>query len=100
MIVDQQPEFPGGEEALKEFYREQSNQKIAEEGTEGKTVYYQIVIDEKGRIDEFKILRGQSEALDLATEKLIKKMPKWKPGLKEGHPVRVVRNLSITYAKD
>jgi protein TonB len=97
-VVDQQPEFHGGEEGLKKFYRETSKHLIAEEGAEGKTVYYQIVIDEKGKVDEFKILRGQSEELNLATEKLIKKMPKWKPGIKGEQPVRVVKNLSIKYA--
>jgi len=97
-VVDQQPEFPGGEEALKKFYREKSKYSIAE-GENGQTIYYQIVINEKGKVKEYQIIRGQSEELKSATEKLIKKMPKWKPGIKDKKPVRVVKLLSITYTQ-
>lgn len=97
--VDESPKFPGGEKEMLKFYRDNSPYQISAKEREGLTVYYRLVIDEKGKIYDFKILRGQDEELNQLTEEIVKKMPKWKPGKKEGKKVKVMRLFGITYIR-
>ena len=52
----------------------------------------------KGKPTQLKILKGQSENLNEITKDLISKMPNWKPGIKDGLPVKVAKTLSIRFA--
>jgi TonB-like protein len=98
IIVDEQPEFVGGEEALQKFYHEKSPHPVVGEKEEALVVYYQIVIDENGDVIHFKILHSKSEKLNEITQKIVSKMPKWKPGVNKGIPVKVAKNLAVRYA--
>jgi predicted SnoaL-like aldol condensation-catalyzing enzyme len=96
--VDTLPQFPGGEIGLLNFYRKHSKYPIVEKGRKAIVVYYEVVIDENGGIWNSKIVREQSESLNLNTINLISQMPKWKPGIKNGKPVKVVQLMEIRYA--
>ncbi len=97
-VVEEMPEFTGGESGLQKFYHENSKHPVVEKNRKAKVVYYQIVVDEEGNVTNFKILRGQSDGLNKLTEELISKMPKWKPGKQNSRAVKVLKNLSIRYA--
>ena len=98
IIVDEYPEFPGGIDKLYEFYIENSEYPIAIKNDKYVEVYFNMVIDEKGEVWKYEIILGRTEALKKNTELLIKKMPNWKPGIKNGNLVKRSINRSIKYA--
>lgn len=95
-VVEEEPEFPGGKEALYKFIG--NNFKYPAESraanSQGK-VYVSFVIDKKGKITDVKIVRGVDEWLDAEAIRVVKKMPKWKPGKQRGKKVKVRYTLPI-----
>ena len=98
-VVDQMPEFPGGEDSLNLFT--QKNLIFPDTYDPGvkKTIILTFVIDEKGLIDDIKVLRGREYAFQAEAINLVKKMPPWEPGKQRGKAVRVQYILSITFEK-
>ena len=92
------PEFPGGERALLSYLS--GNVKyplIAQEnGIEGK-VYVSFIIDEQGNIYDVNLIRGVDLSLDNEALRVVKGMPKWKPGKQGGRPVKVRYNVPIYF---
>jgi len=97
-IVEEQPEFPGGIDSLKNFISTnlQYPQQAREKGIQGR-VFVNFVIDDKGNIINIKILSGVDPLLDAEAIRIVQSMPKWKPGKQRGKPVYVSFNLPITF---
>lgn len=94
-----QPEFAGGVEDLMRFIRD--NIKYPKESrkrkSEGKT-FVNFVVNTDGSISNIKTVRSCGDfLLDEEAERVVGLMPKWKPGLKDGVPVRVKFTLPITF---
>jgi len=100
-IVETMPEYPGGPEAMIKFIQQniQYPDSARNEGIQGK-VYVNFVVDSSGNITNVKILRGVHETLDKESIRVVKSMPKWKPGTQKGKPVRVSYNLPISFRID
>lgn len=98
VIVENMPEFPGGELALRKHIAEHVNYpEIAKEnGLQGK-VYVSFVINQKGEIENVKIARGVDPALDKEAIRVVQSLPKWKPGSQRGKPVRVSYTVPINF---
>jgi TonB family protein len=100
-IVEQMPEFPGGAEALIEHvgknivYPEEAKKKEIQ----GR-VFIGFVVEKDGSINEVKVLRGIGGGCDEEAVRVIKGMPKWKPGMQEGKPVRVSYQMPIVFKLD
>lgn len=98
MIVEQMPEFPGGEAALHSYL--QKNIKyppVARENGISGTVYVNFVVTETGAITDIKILRGIGGGCDEEAVRVIKAMPSWKPGKQRGKAVKVSFNCPINF---
>lgn len=89
-VVEQMPEFPGGEKALFEFLGKHTRYPVSAEslGIEG-TVYTSFVIDANGKISNIEVQRGISKDCDKEAVRVIESMPAWKPGKQGGRPVAV-----------
>ena len=98
IVVEVEPEFPGGEDARMKFLRDNVvYPKIAREtGVEG-TVLVSFVVEPDGRITNVEILRGRAPSLDEEALRVAKMMPKWKPGKQRGKTVRVKYNMPIRF---
>ena len=98
IVVEVEPEFPGGEEARMKFLRDNVvYPKIAREtGVEG-TVLVSFVVEPDGRITNVEILRGRAPSLDEEAVRVTKLMPKWKAGKQRGKSVRVKYNMPIRF---
>jgi TonB family protein len=57
----------------------------------------QFVIDKKGNIEKVSIHRGIPDTLDAEAKQVIKKMPNWIPGIKDGKPVSTYFLLPIQF---
>lgn len=88
-IVEVEPQFPGGDEAMYSFLSKNivypSNAK--EKGIEG-VVVVGFVVEKDGRVSNIKVIRSVHESLDAEAVRLVKAMPRWVPGRQRGVAVR------------
>ena len=89
-VVEENPEFPGG---MKECMKFLSNnikypQISQENGVQGRVIV-QFVVNADGTIVDPVVVRGVDPYLDKEALRVIKHMPKWKPGKQRGKAVRV-----------
>jgi len=89
-VVEQQPEFAGGYEAMMNFIRKNmvypaSARRMGIDGT----VHVSFLVSKTGTISEAKILRGISPDCDAEAIRVINLMPPWKPGMQNGKPAYV-----------
>jgi len=98
-IVEQMPEFPGGEKALKEFIAKSVEYPpIAHEnGIQGR-VYVTFVVAKDGTIANAEIARGVDPSLDKEALRVINALPEWNPGYQQGVPVHVKYTVPINFA--
>lgn len=97
-VVEVDPEFPGGEEALYKYLAENIKYPVMAKSNkvEGR-VYITFVIEKDGTVSDAKVLRSVNEELDAEALRVINAMPKWKPGTQRGVPVRVQYNIPISF---
>ena len=97
-VVEQQPEFEGGYEAMINFIKKNLRYPASARrmGVDG-TVYVQFVVSKDGSISEVKTIRGISADCDREAERVVKAMPAWKPGRQNGKPVFVRFVLPIKF---
>ena len=97
-FVEEYPEFPGGEKALYEYIKNNVNysELAIKTNIEG-TVYVEFVVEKDGSISDVKVLRGIGGGCDEEAVRVVKSMPKWKPGKQRGQPVRVYYTLPIDF---
>ena len=97
-FVDDMPEFPGGENALLSFLGSNVRYPVIaqENGIQGR-VYVSFVIDETGNINDVCIIRGVDVSLDNEAIRVVRLMPKWKPGKQGGKAVKVRYNVPIFF---
>jgi len=97
-IVEDMPEFPGGELALRKFLSNQVKYPVIaqENGIEGK-VYITFVVSKNGKVINAVIARGVDPALDKEALRVVNKLPIWKPGKQRGKPVNVSYTVPINF---
>ena len=97
-IVEEMPEFPGGMgECLKFLMKNAKYPTISQEnGVQGK-VSVKFVIEKDGSIADPVVVRGVDPYLDKEALRVVKSMPKWKPGKQRGKPVRVSYTVPVIF---
>ncbi len=96
--VENKPEFPGGEVALLKHVAENTKYPpIAKENGVSGRVFVQFVIDKTGAVTKVQVMRGVDPALDAEAIRVVKTLPKWKPGSQRGKPVPVTYVLPINF---
>ncbi len=95
---DQMPEFPGGLTALLKYLRSEISypKKAADKRIQGRVIV-EFVVDRDGKVGECKVLRRVHSLLDREAVRVIKSMPRWKPGIQKGKAVRVKYTLPINF---
>ena len=97
-VVEVDPEFPGGMEALTKYLSE--NIKYPEQAKKDKIqgkVYISFVVEKDGSVADAKVLRGIGGGCDEEALRVVNAMPKWTPGKQRNTPVRVQFNLPIVF---
>ena len=123
-IVDQMPQFPGGDAAFNQYvaHHVRYPKVAAENGVEG-TVKVQFIVEADGRITHVQAIDSPSEEADArvyaygdldkhpsqkeddeghralreAAEELFRGMPPFEPGRQNGKPVRVKMTNTVNY---
>ena len=97
-VVEDQPSFPGGEEARIRYLNENIRypQMAREAGIQG-TVFVTFVVERDGSVTDVRVLRGIGGGCDEEAVRVVRNMPRWNPGRQRGQPVRVQFNMPIRY---
>ena len=98
-VVESMPEFPGGNAAMYKYIGENLTYPVIaqENGIQGKVIC-QFTINKDGSLVDIEVVRSAGDAsLDKEAMRVIKSMPKWKPGKQRNPPVRVKFTLPVTF---
>ena len=90
--VEVRPDFPGGIQKFYEFVGK--NYRVPEEDVKGK-VFVQFVVEKDGSLTDIKVMRDLGYGTGAEAIRVLKKSPRWKPGIQNGRPVRVLYSLPI-----
>lgn len=94
------PEFPGGMQAMMLYLSENVKYPTAaaENGIQGKATC-SFVVNKDGSVSDVEVVRSAGDpSLDKEAIRVIKSMPKWKPGTIKGKPVRVKLSAPVKFS--
>ncbi|MCU4176703.1 energy transducer TonB [Carboxylicivirga sp. N1Y90] len=96
--VERMPEFPGGDAALLKFIASNVKYPVicAEIGVQGR-VYVAFVVSKDGSVTDVQVVRSPDANLSAEALRVVKMMPKWKPGKQGGKPVNVSYNIPVNF---
>ena len=97
-VVEQMPQFPGGQQALFEYLSKNIKYPvIAEEnGVQGRVIVT-FVVERDGSITDVKVVKSVDPSLDKKAQRVVKAMPHWIPGKQNGSAVRVKYTVPVTF---
>jgi len=102
-MVEVMPEFPGGEQALSKYLSESIHypDTAALLGKEAK-VRVRFIIDENGVVGNVTTKEKFGYGFNEEAERVVRNMPRWKPGKNNGETVKVYFVIPINFvlAKD
>jgi TonB family protein len=100
-VVEEMPEFPGGIGECLKFLGKNIKYPVEAQqaGAQGKVIV-QFVVEKDGSIANPKVVRSIDPNLDGEAIRVISIMPKWKPGMQKGQPVRVKYTVPVTFRLD
>lgn len=92
------PEFPGSMIALMDFIENNIQYPVEaqKKGIRGRVVV-QFIVDEDGCVIEPNIVRSVEPSLDEEALRIIKNLPKWKPGTLHGKAVKVKYTVPVAF---
>jgi TonB family protein len=99
LVVEDMPEYPGGEEAFRKDIAEAV--KYPDEAKKKKIkgkVFVSFVVNKVGKVEDVKIERGVDPLLDKEAMRVIKQLKTWKPGSQRGEKVKVRFTVPIEFA--
>jgi TonB family protein len=97
-VVEEMPEFPGGESALRKYIGSVVDYPASakEKGIQGK-VYISFVVSSDGTVKDARVVRGVDPALDKEALRVVNSLPRWFPGKQKGLPVSVAYTVPINF---
>ena len=92
------PEFPGGEQAMMDFVAKNvTYPKEAMEKEISGRVFVSFIVEKDGSVNEVNVKKGIGGGCDEEAVRVVKAMPKWKPGKMKGEAVRVSYQMPIFF---
>ncbi|MDD3555599.1 MAG: TonB family protein [Proteiniphilum sp.] len=98
VIVENQPEFPGGMGALMKLIGDSIRYPVEaqQKGIQGRVICNFVVMKD-GSISDLQIVRGVDPLLDAEALRVLGLMPDWKPGKQRGQAVNVRFTLPVVF---
>ena len=96
--VEQQPMFPGGLEAFANYLRKNLRYPAtaAEIGVMGR-VFVNFIVEKDGSLTDIKVVKGIGHGCDEEAIRVLKKSPRWAPGMQNQQKVRVMFTIPIVF---
>lgn len=97
-VAEEMPEYPGGEAALVDFISKNLRYPAVAQknGIQGRSII-RFVIDAEGNVTNVEAIRPFNEACDAEAVRVIKTMPRWKPGRQDGRNIPVYYTMPIVF---
>ena len=96
--VKEEPSFPGGEEALRDFISKNLRYPIfaKENGIQGR-VQVSFIVEKDGSLTDFVITQSAHPSLDKEAIRVLQSMPKWNPGKNDGQFVTALKYMYVFF---
>lgn len=99
--VEENPEFIGGRVEMYKYLGENIQYPAAaQRANVSGRVFVKFIVEEDGSIGDVVVMKGIGFGCDEEAIRVVKSMPKWKPGVQNGKNVRVYNNMPIVYRLD
>lgn len=97
-VVEESPEFGPGADKLNKYLADNIRypELAQENGIQGRVIV-QFIVERDGSIAQVQVVRGVDTSLDKEAMRVVKEMPKWKPGKQRGKPVRTKFTLPVQF---
>lgn len=97
-FAEEMPSFPEGDRAMAAYLSERvSYPEVARENEVEGTVYVQMVVQPDGKLSNVKVARGIGFGCDEVALRVVRAMPRWKPGKQDGQAVPVIFTIPIAF---
>jgi protein TonB len=97
--IEVQPQFPGGKEAWMAFLRRHLETPQELEAGDKKTVLVKFIVGEDGNVAYFQVVQSGGSVYDNEVIRVLKKMPKWKPAIQNGHYIQTSFTQPVTFQR-
>jgi TonB family protein len=101
VLAQKMPEYPnGGSEGMIEFIQEHLEYPMTEKQADIQgTILMQFIVEKDGSLSDIKAIKSvpNGENLEKEAARVIRMMPKWKPGMQDGYNVRVYKNVPFYF---
>ena len=97
-VVEEMPSFPGGQGALMSYLASNIKYPVVaqENGVQGRVIV-SFVVERDGSISDVRVARSVDPSLDREAQRVVKSMPRWKPGKQNGSAVRVKYTVPVVF---
>lgn len=97
-VVEEMPSFPGGNGALMSYLASNIKYPVVaqENGVQGHVIV-SFVVERDGSISDVRVARSVDPSLDREAQRVVKSMPRWKPGKQNGSAVRVKYIVPVVF---
>ena len=97
-VVEEMPSFPGGQGALMQYLASNIKYPVVaqENGVQGRVIV-SFVVERDGSISDVRVARSVDPSLDREAQRVVKSMPRWKPGKQNGSAVRVKYTVPVVF---
>ena len=97
-MVDEMPEFSGGQLALRNFIAQSVKYPVIaqEKGIQGK-VFVMFIVGKDGSVSNAKVIRGVDPSLDAEALRVVNSLPAFNPGKHKGNVVAVQYTIPINF---
>lgn len=97
-VVEEMPSFPGGNGALMSYLASNIKYPVVaqENGVKGRVIV-SFVVERDGSISDVRVARSVDPSLDREAQRVVKSMPRWKPGKQNGSAVRVKYTVPVVF---
>ena len=97
-VVEEMPQFPGGQAALLEYLAKNIKYPVVaeENGVQGRVIVT-FVVERDGSITDVRVVKSVDPSLDKEAARVVKSMPKWQPGKQNGSAVRVKYTVPVQF---
>ena len=97
-VVEEMPSFPGGQGALMSYLASNIKYPVVAQGNgvQGRVIV-SFVVERDGSISDVRVARSVDPSLDREAQRVVKSMPRWKPGKQNGSAVRVKYTVPVVF---
>jgi periplasmic protein TonB len=98
IVVEEMPEFPGGNEALLDYIRKNTVYPAeAAENNIGGRVTLKFIVNTDGSVGRIEVLKNVDPLLDQEAIRVVSTLPKFRPGKQGGKPVQVWYTVPVLF---